>query len=86
MLDLRTNGVGGQVSREIGTLFDSEIWWRDHFHEIKSHGYILRPRYRPDWVPSWKNSGKDFFTVEDGQPTLVGIVRPFSCPPCLNVR
>jgi len=62
---------GRQVDREIGTLFPSETWWRDHYHELESHGYILRPRYHPDWKPSWKRSGKPFFSTEDGQPSLL---------------
>jgi hypothetical protein len=66
----------GQVDREIGTLFDSESWWRDQYYEIENQGYTLRPRYHPDWEPSWKKSRKDFFTVEDGQPTLVSVVCP----------
>ena len=60
-----------QTRKEIGTLFDSELWWRDHYHEIGNHGYRLRPRYHPDWEPSWKTSGKAFFTTEDGQPSPV---------------
>jgi hypothetical protein len=62
---------GEQVRREIGTLFDSELWWRDQYREIENHGYRLRTRYHPEWEPSWKRSGKPFFTTEDGQPTLV---------------
>jgi hypothetical protein len=58
-------------NREFGALFDSELWWRDEYQAIEAQGYILRPRYHPNWCPSWKRSGKDFFTVEDGQPTLV---------------
>jgi hypothetical protein len=61
-------------SRDIGTLFDSELWWRDQYRAIEGQGYILRPRYHPDWRPSWERSGKDFFTAEDGQPTLVSVV------------
>jgi hypothetical protein len=57
--------------RETGTLFESEKWWRDHYYEIQSHGYELRTRYRPDWEPSWKKSGKAFFLAEDGQVNLV---------------
>jgi hypothetical protein len=64
-------GHEGPAERQIGALFDSEQWWRDHYHELESHGYELRNRYRPDWEPSWKKSGKDFFLVEDGQATLV---------------
>jgi hypothetical protein len=76
MPDSRTAVAGDpvrQAIREPGTLFDSELWWRDHYQELENLGYRLRPRYRPNWTPSWKVSGKDFYTVEDGQPTLVSI-------------
>jgi len=76
MPDATTDSVGrivGQASRESGTLFGSELWWREHYHDIEDQGYVLRPRYHPNWVPSWKKSGKDFFRVEDGQPTLVSV-------------
>ncbi|KAH9983844.1 kinase-like domain-containing protein [Russula vinacea] len=65
-----TRVTGGHSNREIGTLFDSELWWRDQYQTIEGQGYILRSRYHPNWRPSWKRSGKDFFTAEDGQPTL----------------
>jgi hypothetical protein len=74
MPDARTNAAGGRASRELGSLFDSELWWRDRYRELESRGYRLRPRYRPDWEPSWRQSGADFYTVEDGQPTLVSVV------------
>ncbi|KAH9954061.1 kinase-like domain-containing protein [Russula dissimulans] len=61
----------GQTSRLIGSLFRSEEWWKDHYYHIKLHGYLLRPRYSPDWVPSWQRSGKDFFSTEDGQPSIL---------------
>ena len=61
--------------RQIGDLFRSETWWRDRYRDLEAHGYRLRYRYRPDWVPSWKSSGKDFFDVEDGQPTIVSTIR-----------
>ena len=60
-----------QVGRTIGTLHRSEKWWRDQYYDLRHNGYKLRPRYHPDWVPSWKGSGKDFFAVEDGQPSTV---------------
>lgn len=75
--------ANGHATREPGTLFDSELWWRDHYQVLENRGYRLRPRYRPDWAPSWKKSGKDFYTVEDGQPTLVSICLP-DASPCLN--
>jgi hypothetical protein len=79
-----TGSVGeGRARREIGTLFDSELWWRDQYREIENHGYILRPRYHPNWEPSWKRSGKPFFTAEDGHPTLVSAV--YLMPPTLTL-
>ena len=59
--------------RKIGDLVMTERWWRDRYDEIAEHGYELRPRYRPNWQPSWLKSGKDFYTVEDGQPTIVRV-------------
>nr|GAT49096.1 predicted protein [Mycena chlorophos] len=35
-------------------LSPGEEYWRDHYEWLKSCGYELRPRFRPDWVPSWK--------------------------------
>jgi hypothetical protein len=64
----------GQPIRERGSLFDSELWWRDHYHVLENLGYKLRPRYDPNWMPSWKKSGKEFYTAEDGQPTLVSVI------------
>ncbi|KAF8263894.1 hypothetical protein EI94DRAFT_549201 [Lactarius quietus] len=63
--------VGDSEDRVIGGLFSSEMWWRDHYRDIGNYGYRLRSRYDPDWQPSWRTSGKDFFTTEDGQPTLL---------------
>ncbi|KAI0248430.1 kinase-like domain-containing protein [Lactifluus subvellereus] len=61
----------GEPHREIGGLFSSETWWRGCYRAIGEHGYRLRSRYNPDWQPSWKTSGKDFFDTEDGQATLL---------------
>jgi len=50
-----------------GSLEDEEVWskwdvielteteesWRDRYAFLLSHGYQLRPRYHPDWKPSW---------------------------------
>lgn len=78
VLSTSMSGIGPigeeQVRREIGSLFDSERWWRDQYRVIENDGYRLRPRYHPEWEPSWKTSGKPFFTMEDGQPTLVSVV------------
>lgn len=35
-------------------LTDDELYWRDHQEFLEAHGYMLRPRYRPGWTPSWR--------------------------------
>lgn len=32
---------------------------------LESSGYMLRPRYRPGWVPSWTLPGNEEFDPED---------------------
>jgi hypothetical protein len=59
--------------RQEGSLFVTELWWRDRHDEIAEHGYKLRPRYHPQWQPSWLKSGKAFYAVEDGQTTIVRV-------------
>ncbi|KAI9446060.1 hypothetical protein H4582DRAFT_2163423, partial [Lactarius indigo] len=59
---------------EPGRLFMSERWWRDHHDDIVGRGYRLRPRYHPQWEPSWLRTGKDFFSTEDGQPNVLRTV------------
>ncbi|KAJ3715367.1 kinase-like domain-containing protein [Lentinula raphanica] len=46
-------------------LWSSEIFWRDHYDWLKSNGYLLRPRYHPDWVPSWTGSKRFPLFFED---------------------
>ena len=41
------------------TLLTREIFWRDHQVWLAEKGYMLRPRYRPDWTPSWEDTGRD---------------------------
>ncbi|KAH9013308.1 hypothetical protein EDB85DRAFT_2098347 [Lactarius pseudohatsudake] len=57
--------------RQAGTLVMTERWWGDCYHEIAERGYKLRPRYHPQWEPSWFKTSKDFYTVEDGQATTL---------------
>lgn len=47
-------------------LFRIEIFWREHYIWFKEKGYLLRPRYHPDWIASWK-TGENGFLCEDGQ-------------------
>ena len=72
--------------RQIGGLFRSEIWWRDRYRDLEAHGYRLRNRYHPDWEPSWKKSGEDFFNAEDGQPTIVSKIHLVRSAPTVFVQ
>lgn len=33
-------------------LFPYEAFWRDHQVWLQEKGYMLRPRFHPDWIPS----------------------------------
>ncbi|KAI0244942.1 kinase-like domain-containing protein, partial [Lactifluus subvellereus] len=44
-----------------------ETWWVEHQQALEAAGYMLRPRYRPGWKPSWVGTNKSYFDVEDGQ-------------------
>jgi len=46
-------------------LLSHEVKWRDRQPFLKSKGYMLRPRLRPGWTPSWLSTGEDYFTCED---------------------
>ncbi|TBU31673.1 kinase-like domain-containing protein [Dichomitus squalens] len=50
-----------------GELDQDEVWWRDHQVWLQERGYMLRPRYRPDWVPSWSDGKGKYYEYEDGQ-------------------
>ena len=42
-----------------------EVKWRDRQRFLESKGYMLRPRLRPGWTPSWLSTGQDFLDCED---------------------
>ncbi|KAG1767447.1 hypothetical protein EDD22DRAFT_967852 [Suillus occidentalis] len=39
---------------------------------LKGQGYLLRPQYGPDWVPSWEASKRDPLACEGGQVLRFG--------------
>ncbi|KAH9013315.1 kinase-like domain-containing protein [Lactarius pseudohatsudake] len=45
----------------------TERWWQDRYKEIAERGYRLRPRYHPQWGPTWFKTGDDLYTVGDGR-------------------
>ncbi|TFK92741.1 hypothetical protein K466DRAFT_480048 [Polyporus arcularius HHB13444] len=60
-----------EAAHEPGSLYSHEIFWRDHQAWLEERGYMLRPRYRPDWVPSWKGTKDDPRRHEDGHTNHV---------------
>ena len=54
-----------------GGLFEEDFFWREHQRWLADAGYMLRPRYREDWKPSWLQSGKATYQCEDGKSMLV---------------
>jgi len=51
-----------------------EAWWRDRQTWLKDCGYMLRPRYRVDWIPSWRGTDKYWAQCEDGRVYTNGSV------------
>ncbi|KAI0676775.1 kinase-like domain-containing protein [Trametes maxima] len=47
------------------TLTTYERYWGDICTYLESHGYVLRPRYRPGWQPSWKLNNTPILRAED---------------------
>ncbi|RPD57474.1 hypothetical protein L227DRAFT_594628 [Lentinus tigrinus ALCF2SS1-6] len=56
---------------EPGSLYSFEIFWRDHQKWLQERGYMLRPRFREDWVPSWKGTKDNPKKYEDGHTNFV---------------
>ncbi|KAF9010788.1 kinase-like domain-containing protein [Cyathus striatus] len=55
-------------------LNEGELFWRSRYNLLLEKGYKLRPRYKPDWKPSWVETGKDPYTCEDGMFQLLYMV------------
>ncbi|KAI0709588.1 kinase-like domain-containing protein [Cerioporus squamosus] len=55
---------------ERGLLTEGEIFWRERYDWLRQSGYELRPRYRPDWTPSWTGTNKLIISCEDGVALL----------------
>ncbi|VDB85818.1 unnamed protein product [Peniophora sp. CBMAI 1063] len=55
-----------QIPNDLAELYPSEIRWRDRQIFLQSKGYLLRPRLRPGWTPSWLSNGKHPMKCEDG--------------------
>ncbi|KAH9920119.1 uncharacterized protein B0H18DRAFT_1025159 [Fomitopsis serialis] len=58
---------GSTTTMVRGQLTEDEIAWRDRQPWLEEHGYMLRPRYRQDWKPSWEGTTKSHLSCEDGR-------------------
>ena len=56
-----------EISDLLSTLRNNEKKWRDRHEMLEKEGYILRPRLRPGWTPSWLQSGESPLDCEDGE-------------------
>jgi len=63
--------VPGTEPSDTAPLSENELWWTRHFHWLKDRGYLLRPRYAPDWVPSWRGTKKRLDCCEDSATAMV---------------
>lgn len=61
-----------------GDLLDGEKWWAIRQEALEQEGYMLRPRYRPDWRRSWLGANKPHDYFEDGQTMHVSDHLPYS--------
>jgi hypothetical protein len=59
--------------REPGDLDEVERWWVDRQEALERAGYMLRPRFRPGWQPSWAGTDKPYDDFEDGQAIEVSL-------------
>ncbi|KLO13856.1 hypothetical protein SCHPADRAFT_940066 [Schizopora paradoxa] len=58
--EVRENTEAGEYD-----LNPDEVWWRDRIQILNDHGYQLRPRLRPGWEPSWKDTNTHPLMCED---------------------
>lgn len=54
-----------------GGINSREHFWVKHYTWLESRGYRLRPRYAPDWVPSWWGTDELADLFEDGKTIFV---------------
>lgn len=66
------SGVSPELAKRLAVLSTSEEVWKSKQAFFKSHGYMLRPRYRPGWTPSWEaDRFVDPLLAEDSVPLPV---------------
>ena len=63
-------------------LIPSERFWQERYTHLQERGYILRPRYKPGWKPSWIGTNLDPTFCEDSIMSVVSS----SCEGRLRIR
>lgn len=48
-----------------------EVFWRERYDYLQSRGYLLRPRFRPGWTPSWLGTNHNPHYCEDSICSMV---------------
>ncbi|KAH9888334.1 kinase-like domain-containing protein [Cubamyces lactineus] len=54
-----------RTSQGLYNLAPKELFWQARYRYFKDHGYLLRPRYSPEWEPSWTGTNLDPTFCED---------------------
>ena len=54
-----------------GGRYSEELFWVYHQPWLEQQGYSLRPRFHPDWVPSWLGTDIWPLDTDDGVPIHV---------------
>ena len=49
--------------------------WVEHYFYLRDHGYLLRPRYHPDWIPTWLNEDGSFKIDKEYEDFHTPVVR-----------
>ena len=62
------------------TLSPSEKLWREHYSFLHHRGYILRPRYQPNWTPTLLGNGRHYHSGEDHIMQIVSVIFHFHYP------
>jgi hypothetical protein len=61
---------------EPGAIRSYETWWVERQKSLEQAGYMLRPRFRPGWKPSWAGTDKYHRQFEDGRHLRVRVNTP----------
>ncbi|KAK7691435.1 hypothetical protein QCA50_004834 [Cerrena zonata] len=51
-----------------------EVFWQERYDYLKSQGYLLRPRFKPGWTPSWLGTNRNPHYCEDSIYSVLSVV------------